>query len=165
MLHLIPAPLHRALYRVADSLRRRWWRVRRPRRSSVVVVAFDERGRVLLVRHSYGPRLWSLPGGGMNRGEHAEQAARREIGEELGCGLRDLTAIGANEERIAGSLDMQHVFAAHLEGDPVPDMREIVAIELADPDNLPEPCGRRTRQWIARAVALRRAPAASSEKR
>ena len=130
-----------------------------------MVVAFDERGRVLLVRHSYGPPLWSLPGGGMNRREHAEQAALREIREELGCGLRDLTAIEANEERIAGSLDMQHIFAARLEGDPVPDMREIVAVELADPDNLPEPCGRRTRQWIARAVALRRAPAASSEKR
>jgi len=165
MLHLIPAPLHRALYRAAYTLRRRWWRVRRPRRSSVVVVAFDERGRVLLARHSYGPPLWSLPGGGMNRGEPAEQAALREIREELGCGLADLTAIDASQARIAGSLDMQHIFAASLRGDPVPDMREVVAVELVDPEHLPEQCGRRTRQWIARAVALRQGSAASSEKR
>ena len=156
MLHLIPAPLHRQLYRMAYALRRRWWRVRRPRRSSVVVVAFDARGRVLLARHSYGPPLWSLPGGGMSRGEHPEQAAEREIREELGCGLAELTAIDASEQRIAGSRDMQHVFAARLVGEPVPDMREIVAVELADPESLPAECGSRTRAWIARAVASRR---------
>jgi 8-oxo-dGTP pyrophosphatase MutT (NUDIX family) len=163
MLHLIPAPLHRQLYRMAHALRRRWWRIRRPRRSSVVVVAFDARGRVLLARHSYGPALWSLPGGGMNRGEDPEQAAVREIREELGCGLADLTAIDASEQRIAGSRDMQHVFAARLVGEPVPDMREVVAVELADPENLPVQCGSRTRQWVARAVALR--GTVSSEKR
>ena len=130
-----------------------------------MVVAFDELGRVLLARHSYGPPLWSLPGGGMNRGEPAEQAALREIREELGCGLADLTAIDASQARIAGSLDMQHIFAASLRGGPVPDMREVVAVELVDPERLPEQCGRRTRQWIARAVALRQGSAASSEKR
>src|SRR5688572_20915224 len=128
MLHLIPAPLHRALYRVAYTLRRRWWRIRRPRRSSVVVVAFDAQDRVLLVRHSYGPPVWSLPGGGMDRGEDPEQAAAREIREELGCDLTELAPIDASEERIAGSLDLQHIFTARLAGTPVPDMREIVAV-------------------------------------
>jgi 8-oxo-dGTP pyrophosphatase MutT (NUDIX family) len=88
----------------------------------------------------------------MNRGEHPEQAAAREIREELGCGLADLTAIDASEQRIAGSRDIQHVFAARLVGEPAPDMREIVAVELADPENLPAQCGSRTRHWIARAV-------------
>ena len=155
MLHLIPAPLHRMLYRVAHAVRRRGWLIRRPRRRSAVVIAFDERGRVLLVRHSYGPPLWSVPGGGMNRGEDPARAAMREIGEELGCGLTDLAEIEASEARIAGSRDMQHVFAARLVGEPVPDMREIVAVELADPANLPEQCGHRTRQWVAQAVAFR----------
>src|SRR5690606_8180249 len=61
MLHLIPAPLHRLLYRIADRLRRQWWKVRRPTRNSVLVIAFDGAGRVLLVRHSYGPPVWALP--------------------------------------------------------------------------------------------------------
>jgi 8-oxo-dGTP pyrophosphatase MutT (NUDIX family) len=153
MLHLIPPPLHRVLYRVAHAVRIRWWRIRRPRRSSVVVVAFDHTDRVLLVRHSYGRPLWSLPGGGMNRGEQPERAAAREVAEELGCGLTDLIAVEAIEARIAGSRDMQHLFAGRLVGAPVPDMREIVAVVLADPDALPEPCGQRTRQWVARAAA------------
>lgn len=165
MLRLIPAPLHRGLYRVAHVLRRQWWRVRRPRRSSVVVIAFDEAGRVLLVRHSYGRPLWALPGGGMDRGELPEQAAAREIAEELSCGLTDLVAMAASEARIAGSLDMQHLFIARLAGLPVPDMREIVAVELADPAKLPEPCGRQTRQWIAQAMAFRGAAEAPSEQR
>jgi 8-oxo-dGTP pyrophosphatase MutT (NUDIX family) len=153
MLHLIPPWLHRGLYRVAHRARRQWWRVRRPRRSSVNVVVINDDGRVLLVRHSYGPPVWSLPGGGIDRGEDPEKAAMREVREELGCGLAGLTAIDASEERIAGSRDLQHVFAARLEGTPVPDMREIVAVAFADPENLPDSCGRRTRERIAQAVA------------
>ncbi|HEY6815839.1 MAG TPA: NUDIX domain-containing protein, partial [Croceibacterium sp.] len=105
MLYLIPAPLHRLLYRVADRARRLWWRIRRPRRHSVVVIVFDDRGQVLLVRHSYGPPVWSLPGGGMARHEDPRRAAEREVREELGCGVTDLTEIDVGEVRDSGSLD------------------------------------------------------------
>jgi 8-oxo-dGTP pyrophosphatase MutT (NUDIX family) len=155
MLHLIPAPLHRLLYRLAYTLRGQWWRVRRPRRSSVVVIAFDEDERVLLVRHSYGPPVWSLPGGGVGRGEDPEQAAVREIREELGCGLTGLTALDASEEQLADSPELQHVFVARIEGTPVPDMREIVEVALVDPEILFEDCGQRSRQRIGRALAHR----------
>lgn len=121
-----------------------------------MVVAFDNAGRVLLVRHSYGRPVWGLPGGGMDRGERPEQAAAREIGEELGCGLTELVAIEASEARIAGSRDMQHLFAGRLVGAPVPDMREIVAVALVEPGDLPEQCGWRTRQRIAQAAAALR---------
>ena len=39
---------------------------------------------ILLVRHSYGPQHWALPGGGLASGEDAEACARRELREELG---------------------------------------------------------------------------------
>ena len=157
MLHLIPAPLHRQLYRLAHRLRRLWWRILRPRRSSVAVIAFDEHARVLLVRHSYGAPVWSLPGGGIDRGEDPDHEAAREVREELGCGLTDLQAIETREQRIGGSHDTGHIFVARLLGTPVPDMREIVAVAFFDPEQLPEPCGKRSRHWIARAVAHRRA--------
>ncbi len=49
--------------------------------ASALVV--DEAGRVGLVRHSY--RIgWSLPGGGVARGEPAAAAILRELREELG---------------------------------------------------------------------------------
>jgi 8-oxo-dGTP pyrophosphatase MutT (NUDIX family) len=155
MLHLIPAPLHRALYRFAHRARRVWWRVRRPRRSSVVVVPFDDDGRVLLVRHSYGPPMWSLPGGGLDRGEDPAHAAAREIREELGCDLADLTVLDASEERIGGSHDMRYIFMARVVGEPAADMREIVAVAFFDPADLPEPCGRLSLERIAQALAAR----------
>ena len=155
MLHLIPAPLHRALYRLADRLRRLWWLVRRPRRTSVNVVAFDERGRVLLVRHSYGPAVWALPGGALNRGEEPAGAATREFREELGSALRDLRSLGASTQHISGAEDLLHVFAAQVAGIPKPDMREIVAAEFFDPAALPRPLDRRVAGRVRHAVALR----------
>jgi 8-oxo-dGTP pyrophosphatase MutT (NUDIX family) len=137
---------------VAHALRRQWWRIRRPRRRSVVVIIFDEQDRVLLVRHSYGPSVWSLPGGGIDRGEEPAHAAAREIREELGCGLDRLTAIDAGEERIGGSRDLRHVFTARVVGAPRPDMREIVAAAFFDPTDLPKACGRRSREQIFQAV-------------
>lgn len=54
------------------------------------------RGRVLLVRRAVAPArgLWDVPGGFIEPGETAEQAARREAREELG--------IAVHLERVVG---------------------------------------------------------------
>ena len=51
---------------------------------AAAVVIFDDRGRVLLVRQSYGARLWGIPGGAMEPGESPQAAAVREALEETG---------------------------------------------------------------------------------
>lgn len=155
MLQLIPAPLHRLLYRVADRVRRRWWRIRKPRRHSAMIVAFDDAGRVLLVRHSYGPPVWALPGGGIGAREDPAIAAAREFREELACELADLIEIEAREHEEGGARDVRHVFAASLAGVPMPDKREIIAAELFDPAALPKPCDRRVRPALTAALAIR----------
>jgi 8-oxo-dGTP pyrophosphatase MutT (NUDIX family) len=65
--------------------------------------------RVLLVRHTYGSRLWDLPGGGRHRGESSIDAARREMHEELGLQIDDWRALGqlhARTERHRQTIDV-----------------------------------------------------------
>lgn len=132
-----------------------WWRIRKPHRRSAHVVAFDEEGRVLLVRHSYGRPVWALPGGGMGGGEDPAEAAAREFREELSCELGDLIPLGRIERDESGSRDLSYVFTARLDGTPVADQREVVAVGLFDPDALPANCGRHSATWVAKALAAR----------
>jgi ADP-ribose pyrophosphatase len=59
--------------------------VRHP--GSVVLLVLPEPGRVYLVRqyrYAIGREVWELPAGSLERGEEAEEAARRECHEEIG---------------------------------------------------------------------------------
>lgn len=159
MLHVIPAPLHRALYRIADRTRRVWWRVAKTQRNSAFVIAFDAHGQVLLVRHSYGPPVWTLPGGGIARGEKPAVAASREFAEELGCALADLKPLTRFVRTTSGSEDERHIFTAQLAGTPVADRREIVEVALFTPGGLPE----RTTPWAAAVIRQAVEGAQSSE--
>jgi 8-oxo-dGTP pyrophosphatase MutT (NUDIX family) len=49
----------------------------------VHALIIDAEGKVLLARHSY-MMGWSLPGGGVRRGESPLEALKRELREELG---------------------------------------------------------------------------------
>jgi len=75
----------RKAYRFAYLGLRGWWFVRRPQTHGAAVALWHD-GRILLVRTSYRLR-YSLPGGFVRRDEPSEQAARRELREELGIDL------------------------------------------------------------------------------
>jgi 8-oxo-dGTP diphosphatase len=54
-------------------------------RRAVRAIVLDPNDRVLLVRFSFPARdVWAAPGGGIDEGETAEEAIRRELGEETG---------------------------------------------------------------------------------
>jgi 8-oxo-dGTP pyrophosphatase MutT (NUDIX family) len=72
-------------YRYAYFALRAWWFVRRPQTHGAAVALWRE-GKVLLIRTSYRSCL-SLPGGFVRSGEPSEQAARRELKEELDISL------------------------------------------------------------------------------
>ena len=76
-------------YRLAYLGLRAWWFVHRPATHGAGVALWHE-GRVLLIRTSYRP-CYSLPGGFVQRGEPSEQAARRELREEVGIDLSGQT--------------------------------------------------------------------------
>lgn len=152
MLHLIerllPAPLHRALLPIAFHLRQRWRRWSKAELSGCCVVISNLSGGILLLRHSYGPKVWALPGGGIGRGEDPEAAARREVKEELGLSLSQLLSLGTIEEDVSGSRHIAHLFAATCNGRPKPDNREVVEARFFPTHSLPEPLGRITRKRI-----------------
>lgn len=59
-------------------------------RQKVRAVVVNDSGEFLLVRpHGYRDGEWTLAGGGVELGETAHQAMRREIAEELGVALEE----------------------------------------------------------------------------
>jgi len=115
-----------------------------PGRGRGVKCLLTHRGRVLLVRHTYGARdTWYLPGGAAHRGEPPPRVAAREMQEELGLGdlpLRELITRDMRLERIEVRLTCLH---AELE-DPArvrPDPVEIAEVAWFDPAALPRPRG------------------------
>ncbi|VVT09466.1 NUDIX hydrolase [Erythrobacter sp. EC-HK427] len=125
MLHLIPAPLHRLGLQWAHRVRRQFRKIVRPDLFGVAVLLRDEAGRVLLVRHSYGPDGWALPGGGIGRHDDPAEGARREMREELGCELQELALLRTFSEAISGAAHTGHLFTARPAREPVVDGREL----------------------------------------
>ena len=63
-------------------------------------VITDDQGRVLLLKHRFRPGSgWGIPGGYINKGEQAEKALRRELREEAGLELEDVTIMTARTFR------------------------------------------------------------------
>jgi len=147
---LLPAWLHRALLGIAFSLRHRWRRLRGAPLEGCALVITNPAGDVLLVRHSYGPRGWMLPGGGVATGEDPQAAIRREIAEELGLSPARIEKVAVIEERVSGSPHRAHLFTAMSDARPRPDGREVIAARFFPTHSLPEPLGPVTAARIAR---------------
>ncbi len=81
-------PVHRLGYMTM----RGWWWLTRPHSAGVRVLLVQGE-RTLLVKHTYRPD-WHMPGGGVDRGETLEQAARREAHEEVGATLGQVELLG-----------------------------------------------------------------------
>jgi 8-oxo-dGTP diphosphatase len=82
----------------------------------------DESGRILLVRKR-GTTVFMQPGGKLEPGESPDEAALREVHEELGLVIRreDLVPLGRWSGAAANEADtsiLAHLFGAVLDGDP-----------------------------------------------
>ena len=148
MFHLIPRPLHRAALRLAHAIRHRWRRFTKLPLAGVSVFVTDMEGRLLLVRHSYGPGGWALPGGGMGRNEEPLAAAAREVGEEVGCSLEAVRVVERIEETISGSPHTAWLVAGTTRDYPRPDRREVIEARFFPLHSLPEPQSALTRKRI-----------------
>jgi 8-oxo-dGTP pyrophosphatase MutT (NUDIX family) len=123
------------------------------RRVGAAAVILDERGYVLLVRHTYGRLNWELPGGASEPGESVVETALREVREETGLKVKAerLTGIYYDPEQ-----DAHHfVFRCRtVDGAaPVPGSEEISACAFCAPDDAPRPISDFTLRRIRDAVA------------
>ena len=65
-----------------------------PHRDRVRVIVADVNGRILLVKGLFSRQQWALPGGSLKRDETYQQAAKREVFEEVGLRIDKLKYIG-----------------------------------------------------------------------
>lgn len=127
------------MLRIAAGLRKVVWRLLGPRTIGVRALVVDGNGRILLVRHTYGPQAWHLPGGGVKRRESLEEAVRREVHEETGIVVRrSLRLLGTYSNLQNGKSDHISVFVVEHWDREESDAAEIAEDGWFDPDQLPD---------------------------
>jgi ADP-ribose pyrophosphatase YjhB (NUDIX family) len=99
----------RTLIRLMYPWLRLYWFLVRPKTFGVQCV-IRHGNALLLVRNTYGRQQWTFPGGGISRGEAAEDAIRREVREEVGLHLQALQSLGAFDAIIDHKRDHVAVF-------------------------------------------------------
>jgi ADP-ribose pyrophosphatase YjhB (NUDIX family) len=124
--------------------------------TGVGVGVLDGRGRILLQKDFDG--RWGIPGGFMELGESAEDAGRREVLEETGIEIGEMTLVTvvsgpqtfSRLENGDEYYSVTIVYAAHAERDqePRPDGLETADARYFRPDELPEGLNPMIRQQI-----------------
>ena len=125
-----------------------WYRQVRNIQTKGVRIILVHNNKVALVRHWYQP-LWVFPGGGIKKHEIPEQAAIRELKEELGITINQLDyLLGVYSNNKQGKKDTVYCFVVQLDKS-ISFKRYIYNIEISDSDwfdieNLPQDVSRAT---------------------
>ena len=139
-----------AEYPITRKLLHSWFLLRRPMTLGVRVVVENDAREVLLVRHTYVPG-WYFPGGGVEVGETAEEAAKKELLEETGYHSNGkFTLLGAYYNKNASIRDHVLLFKCEdwsKKSQFIPN-REIAEIGFFSIDALPEETTAATRKRI-----------------
>jgi len=150
-----------ALLRFALSVLKVYWWVVRPFTVGVKAVIVNEKGEVLLVKHTYQDG-WHLPGGAVKKGESVSKGIEREIREEVGviCRVtpRELKSVYYNQKFRKND----HISLFHIKEWQEID-ENVSSIEIAESgffalEDLPEDTTRATRERIQECVQGQDAP-------
>lgn len=72
----------------------------------VTGIIFNEKGEILLFKHTYRAHSWSLPGGYLKSGEHPREGLEREIKEESGLVVSVDDSLKTRTDRGTARIDM-----------------------------------------------------------
>jgi len=123
---------------VVFPLVRLYWFVFRPHTEGVKVIMRDENDQILLVRHAYGSREWTFPGGGKKGDESPEATAKREIDEELSVALQAVQVCGNLTSRKEYKHDHITICTGKVSGKIEPSPFEIDEARWFNTDQVPE---------------------------
>ncbi|MEY3784590.1 MAG: hypothetical protein RLZZ230_912, partial [Candidatus Parcubacteria bacterium] len=102
------------IYYLIQPVRSLYWRICKPKTfgARVVITHPQIPENVLLIRHTYGDTtLWNIPGGGYRPGkEKSEDAAKREVMEEVGINILNLKKVGEYYSDSEGKRDTVILF-------------------------------------------------------
>jgi ADP-ribose pyrophosphatase YjhB (NUDIX family) len=103
--------------------------------ASVAGIITNENGEILLLNHALRPVSgWGLPGGFIEFGEQPEAAFRRELREETGIDLRDVSTYGCRTLR----RHIEIIFIAKGVGKAKVQSREIIELGWFEIENIPK---------------------------
>ena len=129
----------------------------KPEHVAGVRIILIRAGRVVLVKHWYLPDVWTLPGGGVKKGETLLDAAKREVREEVGYELNSIEGVvGIYNGRYGHKDSVAVVYSEDFSGSMrlLPDA-EVLERSLFDIGDLPHdlsPANRRRIQAFAQGV-------------
>lgn len=109
-----------------------------PQKDRVRVIVYRDDGDILLVKNRFSRQEWALPGGGVNRNESYEQAAVREILEEIGLRVHNLRYLGKANSHESYAKFSVRVFAAHASDYDIKCNFEIMEARWFNRDYIPK---------------------------
>lgn len=102
------------------------------------MIVYRDDGKILLVRSRFSRQEWALPGGGVKYNESYEQAAVREVLEEIGLKIHNLRYLGKANSHESYAKFSVRVFAAHASDYDIKCNFEIMEARWLNMNYLPE---------------------------
>ncbi len=112
-----------------------------PGPAPTVDILIEHEARLILIRRRNPPHGWAIPGGFVDLGESAENAARREAREETSLEVELVTLLGvySDSTRDPRGHTISTVYVAHSRGGQPCAADDAAELGLFDETTLPEP--------------------------
>ena len=107
------------LYRNFHRIVKVYWFIFRPKTSGAICLIKNNKEEFLLIRQTYGSRKWTLPGGGIKKGEDPQETVTREVKEEVSLDIKDITFLGNYDTNFEYKRDRVFCYRAKLKDEHV----------------------------------------------
>ena len=115
-------------------------------------LVFNDAGQVLLLKHRFRAGSgWGIPGGFLETGEHAEQALRRELREEIGLTVHEVEIFTSRTFKQPQQVEI--LFRCRASGAVKPQTIEVERAEWFSIQSLPDGLPQDQRLLIERATS------------